>query len=118
MRIIEEFEKQQLKKDVPNFNVGDTLRVFVKTVELDKVRVHPFEGTVIARNGRGINASFTLRKVSYGEGVERVFPVHSPGLEKIEVISKGKVRRAKLYYLRGKRGKKAKVAVADNPQQP
>jgi large subunit ribosomal protein L19 len=111
MKQIEDLEKEQLRKDLPEFNVGDTLRVFVKTIEMDKVRVHPFEGTVIAKKGRGINESFTVRKTSYGEGVERVFPLHSPGIEKIEVVNKGKVRRAKLYYLRKRTGKRAKVDV-------
>lgn len=113
MKIVEEFSKSQIRTDLPQFNPGDTLRVFVKTVEGDKVRVHPFEGTVIAINGRGISKTFTLRKVSFGEGVERVFPFNTPSIEKIEVLHKGKVRRAKLYYLRGKKGKQAKVATQE-----
>ncbi len=113
MKIIEEFTNQQLKKDLPVFNVGDTLRVHVRTQEADKIRVHPFEGTVIAKKGKGISESFTLRKISYGEGVEKIFQLHSPNLEKIEVLQKGKVRRAKLYYLREKTGKKARVSVEE-----
>jgi large subunit ribosomal protein L19 len=96
------------KKEVPQFNVGDTIRVLVKIPEsTDKVRLHPFEGVVIAKHGSGIRQSFTVRKVSYGEGIERVFPLYSPGIERIEIIRSGKVKRAKLYYLRGKIGKRA-----------
>jgi large subunit ribosomal protein L19 len=96
------------RKDVPEFGVGDTVKVLVKIVEgQDKVRLHPFEGVVIAKRGRGANENFTVRKVSYGEGIERVFPLHSPGIERIEVVRFGKVKRAKLYYLRGKIGKRA-----------
>ncbi len=101
-------ESQYLKKDVPKFNVGDTLKVLVKIPEgPDKVRLHPFEGVVIAKNGSGVRESFTLRKVSYGEGIERVFPLYSPSIERIELIRSGKVKRAKLYYLRSKIGKRA-----------
>ena len=100
-------ESEYLKKDIPAFNVGDTVRVMVKITEADKVRLHPFEGIVIARRGSGTKDNFTVRKVSYGEGIERVFPVHSPSIERIEVIRSGKVQRAKLYYLRGKVGKRA-----------
>lgn len=97
-----------LKKDVPDFNVGDTVKVLVKIPEADdKVRLHPFEGVVIAKKGAGIRAVFTVRKVSFGEGIERVFPKHSPSIESIKVIRKGQVKRAKLYYLRGKVGKHA-----------
>lgn len=98
------------KKEIPAFAVGDTVRVMVKIPEgPDKVRLHPFEGVVIARKERGINSSFTVRKVSFGEGIERVFPLYSPTIERIEVIRKGVVKRkrAKLYYLRGKVGKQA-----------
>ena len=103
---IEAIESALMKKDVPKFNVGDTVRVMVKIPEgPDKVRLHPFEGVVIARKGQGIRESFIVRKVSYGEGIERVFPLHSPTIESIEVIRSGKVKRAKLYYLRGKVGK-------------
>ncbi len=101
-------ESQSIKRDVPEFNVGDTLKVLVKIPEgPDKVRLHPFEGVVIAKNGSGLRESFTLRKVSYGEGIERVFPIHSPSIERIELIRSGKVKRAKLYYLRSKVGKRA-----------
>ncbi len=101
-------EGQMLKKEIPEFNVGDTVNVLTKISEgADKVRLHPFEGVVIAKSGGGINADFTVRKVSYGEGIERVFPLHSPGIERIEVLRLGKVKRAKLYYLRGKIGKRA-----------
>lgn len=110
MKTVEEFNKQQAKKELTQFNVGDTVRVMVKTLEGDKMRIHPFEGTVIARKGRGIAETFTVRKLSFGEGVERIFPLHSPNVDKIEVLQKGKVRRAKLYYLRKKTGKETKVA--------
>lgn len=105
-------EAQQTKKEMPAFNVGDTVRVMVKIFEgqdkgQEKVRLHPFEGVVIAKKGSGIKQNFTVRKVSYGEGIERVFPLYSPGIERIELIRSGKVRRAKLYYLRGKIGKHA-----------
>ncbi len=100
-------ESEYLKKDIPAFNVGDTVRVMVKITEADKVRLHPFEGVVIARRGNGTKDNFTVRKVSYGEGIERVFLIHSPSIERIEVIRSGKVKRAKLYYLRGKVGKRA-----------
>jgi large subunit ribosomal protein L19 len=98
-----------LRKDVPLFSVGDTVKVLVKIPEGDKFRIHPFEGTVIERRGQGISSTFTVRKVSYGEGVERTFPVHSPTIESIEVLKKGKVKRARLYYLRNRMGKAAKV---------
>ena len=101
-------ESEYTKKDVPSFNVGDTVKVLVRIPESpDKVRLHPFEGVVIARDGSGIRQNFTVRKVSYGEGIERIFPLYSPSIERIEVIRTGKVRRAKLYYLRGKVGKHA-----------
>ncbi len=101
-------EQEYTKKEVPNFNVGDTVKVMTKIPEgPDKVRLHPFEGVVIAKAGTGISRSFTVRKVSYGEGIERVFPLYSPAIERIEVLRSGKVKRAKLYYLRGKVGKHA-----------
>jgi large subunit ribosomal protein L19 len=101
-------EQEYTKKEVPKFSVGDTVKVLVKIKEgEDKVRLHPFEGVVIAKQGSGIRSSFTVRKVSYGEGIERVFPLYSPGIERIEVSRLGKTRRAKLYYLRGKVGKRA-----------
>ena len=103
-------EQEYTKKDMPKFNVGDTVKVMVKIPEgPDKVRLHPFEGVVIAKGGSGIKECFTVRKMSYGEGVERVFPINSPFIDKIKVKRKGKVRRAKLYYLRNKVGKKSKV---------
>lgn len=101
-------ESEFTKKEVPHFKVGDTIKVLVKIPEApDKVRLHPFEGVVIAKQGSGIRESFTVRRVSYGEGIERVFPLYSPSIERIEVIRSGKVKRAKLYYLRGKVGKRA-----------
>jgi large subunit ribosomal protein L19 len=100
-------ESEYTKREMPKFNVGDTVKVMVKIPEADKVRLHPFEGVVIAKKGSGIKENFTVRKVSYGEGIERVFPLYSPSIERIEVIRKGLVKRAKLYYLRGKVGKRA-----------
>lgn len=101
-------EQEYTNKKIPQFNVGDSIKVMVKILEgPDKVRLHPFEGVVIAKRGSGINLSFTVRKVSYGEGIERVFPLYSPSIESIEVLRSGKVKRAKLYYLRGKMGKRA-----------
>jgi large subunit ribosomal protein L19 len=101
-------EQEVTKKEVPAFNVGDTVKVMIKLPEgPDKVRLHPFEGVVIAKKGTGVRASFTVRKVSYGEGIERVFPLYAPGIDSIAVIRSGKVKRAKLYYLRGKIGKRA-----------
>jgi len=97
-----------VKKDHPSFDVGDTVKVLTKIPEgPDKFRLHPFEGVVISREGRGVSEHFTIRKVSYGEGIERVFPLNSPSIERIEVIRPGKVKRAKLYYLRNKFGKRA-----------
>ena len=105
IRLIEE---GLIKKEIPQFGVGDTVKILVKIPEgTDKVRLHPFEGVVIAKKGGGINTTFTVRKVSYGEGIERVFPLYSPSIERIEVVRYGKVKRAKLYYLRGKVGKRA-----------
>lgn len=109
MKQIELIESAHLKKEVPKFNVGDTVCVYVKIKEEDKVRIQAFEGTLIRKRGRGTKATFTVRKVSYGEGIERTFLLHSPLLDKIEVVRAGKVRRAKLYYLRKKVGKKLKI---------
>jgi large subunit ribosomal protein L19 len=114
MNIIHTLEKEQaaaitLKRVVPEFDPGDTVKVMVKVIEGDNVRTQAYEGVVIARSGSGLNESFTVRKISYGEGVERVFPVYSPYIADIEVIRRGKVRRAKLYYLRGRRGKAARI---------
>lgn len=101
-------EQVYSKKEIPQFNVGDTVRVMIKITEgQDKVRLHPFEGVVIAKRAGGVRSSFTVRRVSYGEGIERVFPLYSPNIERIEVLRSGKVKRAKLYYLRGKVGKHA-----------
>lgn len=101
-------ESRFIKKDMPKFGVGDTVKVLTKIPEgPDKVRLHPFEGVVISKEGSGAREHFTVRKVSYGEGIERVFPLYSPSIERIEVIRSGKVKRAKLYYLRGKVGKRA-----------
>ena len=107
MDIIKKIEQEQLKADVADFRVGDSVKVHTRVVEGGKERVQIFAGIVIARRGTSVNASFTVRKISYGEGVERVFPLHSPRISKIEVVSKGKVRRAKLHYLRDRVGKKA-----------
>ena len=100
-------EQEYTKKEIPDFKVGDTVKVMSKILEGDKVRLHPFEGIVIAKKEKGIRSSFTVRKVSYGEGVERVFPTYSPQIEQIKVIHRSKARRAKLYYLRGRLGKAA-----------
>lgn len=107
--IIRELEKEQLREDLPKLLVGDLVRVFVKVVEGDKERLQAFEGTVIKIQGGGIRRSFTVRRISYGVGVERTFPYHSPRLGRIEVIRHGRVRRAKLFYLRDRVGKAAKV---------
>lgn len=107
--LIDEYNSEQLKADVPEFDVGDTVRISTRIVEGEKERVQVFQGTVIARKGKGLSETFSLHRVSYGEGMERVFYLNSPRIVKVEVIKKGDVRRAKLYYLRGKTGKKAKV---------
>ena len=107
--IIKNIENEQLKAEVPQFNVGDTVKVHVRIKEGDKYRIQIFEGTVIAKKHGGINETFTVRRLSYGCGVERVFPVHSPIIEKVELVRSGKVRRSKLYYIRGRVGKAAKV---------
>lgn len=116
MNSIDRIEAEQLRKDIPDFQPGDTVRVHVKVVEGDKERVQVFEGTVIARSGGAIRETFTVRKTSYSVGVERKFPLHSPRIDKIEVTAKGKVRRAKLYYLRGLSGRAARVT--DRSQKP
>lgn len=97
------------KEGIPDFSVGDTIRVLVKIPEGDKFRIHPFEGTVIEKRGEGMARSFTVRKVSYGEGVERTFPLYTPSIEGIEVVKKGRVKRARLYYLRNRIGKATKI---------
>ena len=114
MNLIQELEKEQIAKlsagkEIPDFQPGDTLIVNVKVVEGERSRLQAYEGVCIARSGGGINQSFTVRKISYGEGVERVFPLYAPMVDSIKVVRRGKVRRAKLYYLRGLRGKKARI---------
>jgi large subunit ribosomal protein L19 len=108
-KLIEELTKEQLRTDIPAFRPGDTVRVHVKVVEGTRERIQLFEGVCISRRGSGISESFTVRKISYGVGVERVFPLNTPRIDKIEVVRFGKVRRAKLYYLRELRGKKARI---------
>lgn len=115
MNIIEEIEKEQQAKlaetkKVPDFRPGDTVRVNVKVVEGSRERIQAYEGVCIARSGEGLHQNFTVRKISYNEGVERVFPIYSPLIDSIELVRTGKVRRAKLYYLRGRRGKSARIA--------
>jgi large subunit ribosomal protein L19 len=101
--------EEGFKKDITDFNIGDTVRVSVKVVEGDKERIQPYDGVVIARRGTSTRETFTVRKISFGVGVERIFPLLSPSIDKIEVLKRGSVRRAKLYYLRGKKGKAAKI---------
>lgn len=109
MNSIEYIESSQMKKELPDFKPGDTVRVYSKIQEEGKTRIQAFEGTVIGMKGSGLRRSFTVRRISYGEGVEKTFPVHSPSVDSIKVVKKGKVRRAKLYYLRKKIGKKTKI---------
>ena len=109
MNLVESIEQEYLKKEVPQFNVGDTVKVFVKVVEGDKERLQAYEGIVIAKRNGSVRETFTVRRISYGVGVERTFPLHSPRIDRIEVIRKGKVARAKLYYLRERTGKSARV---------
>ena len=109
MEKIQAFVNEQLKTEIPQFGIGDGVKVYIKIVEGEKTRTQLFEGTVIARHGGGISETFTVRRVSYGVGVEKTFPIHSPNVEKIEGFRRTKVRRAKLYYLRSKVGKAAKV---------
>jgi len=115
MNIIEKLEKEQIEKltegkEVPAFGAGDTLRIDVKVREGERERIQAFEGVCIARSNKGVNSNFTVRKMSYGEGVERVFPLYGPVVDSITVVRRGKVRRAKLYYLRGRTGKSARIA--------
>ena len=115
MNIIDELNREQMaaieeKRKIPDFQAGDTVRVNVRVTEGTGTRVQAYEGVCIARSGAGLNESFTVRKLSYGEGVERVFPIYSPMLESVDVVRRGKVRRAKLYYLRGRTGKAARIA--------
>jgi large subunit ribosomal protein L19 len=107
--LIQEITKEQLRTDLPEFRPGDTVRVHVKVVEGNRERIQVFEGVVIKRRGAGVSETFTVRKVSYGVGVERTFPVHTPKIANLEVVRRGKVRRAKLYYLRQLRGKAARI---------
>ena len=109
MQLVQEITKKQLRNDIPNFKPGDTLKVYVTIKEGDKTRVQLFEGVCIARKGGGISETFTVRKISYSVGVERTFPLHSPIIDRIEVAKIGKVRRAKLHYLRGLSGKAARI---------
>jgi len=115
MNIIQQFEAEQMQKlvagrPVPEFGAGDTVRVSVKVIEGDRSRIQAFEGVCIARSNKGLNSNFTIRKISYGEGVERVFPLYAPTIADITVVRRGDVRRAKLYYLRGRSGKSARIA--------
>jgi large subunit ribosomal protein L19 len=114
MNVLQELEQEQIaarteERPIPEFGPGDTVRINVKVVEGSRERVQAFEGVCIARRNRGINSSFTVRKISYGEGVERIFPLYSPQIASIEVVRRGRVRRAKLYYLRGRTGKAARI---------
>jgi large subunit ribosomal protein L19 len=109
MNILDQLEKEQMRTDLPVFRTGDTLRVHVRIREADKERIQVFEGVVIKKKKGGSRASFTVRKVSYGVGVERIFPLHSPVIDTIEVVQRGKVRRSRLYYLRGLKGKAARI---------
>ena len=115
MNLIDQIDAEEIArvtetKEIPNFQPGDSVRVNVRVTEGNRQRVQAFEGVCIARRNRGLSSSFTVRKISYGEGVERVFPLYSPTIESIDVVRYGKVRRAKLYYLRGRRGKSARIA--------
>jgi large subunit ribosomal protein L19 len=119
MNVIQQIEQAEMaavaqKRGIPEFEPGDTVRVHVRVTEGARTRLQAYEGVVIGRKGGGLHESFTVRKISYGEGVERVFPLYSPAVEKVEVVRRGKVRRAKLYYLRGRRGKSARIAEASN----
>ena len=109
MNVMEMLEKEQMRGDIPDFNTGDTVKVFVRIVEGQKQRIQAFEGIVIRRRRGEIRSSFTVRKISYGVGVEKTFPLHSPSIDRIEVITRGRVRRSRLYYLRGLRGKQARI---------
>ena len=109
MDLLKAFTNEQLKTEVPEINIGDTVRIHNKIVEGTRERIQMFEGTVIAKNGGGISETFTVRRISYGCGVEKIFPVHSPNVAKVELVRNGRIRRAKLYYLRDRVGKAAKV---------
>jgi large subunit ribosomal protein L19 len=119
MNLIQQIEQAEMagiaaKREMPEFEAGDTVRVHVRVTEGTRTRLQAYEGVVIGRKGGGLQESFTVRKISYGEGVERVFPIYSPMVEKVEVVRRGKVRRAKLYYLRGRTGKSARIVEATN----
>jgi large subunit ribosomal protein L19 len=114
MNVVEMIEKEQMRGDIPGFKTGDTVKVYVRIIEGQKQRIQAFEGIVIRKRRGHSRASFTVRKVSYGVGVERTFPLHSPVIDRIEVISKGQVRRSRLYYLRSLKGKKARIREATN----
>ena len=121
MNLLQQFEAEQLTRlssarAVPEFGPGDTVRVMVRVVEGERVRSQAYEGVVIARSNKGVNSNFTVRKLSYGEGVERVFPLYSPSVTEIAVLRRGKVRRAKLYYLRGRTGKAARIVEKRDPR--
>jgi large subunit ribosomal protein L19 len=123
MDIIQQLEKEQVEKlsagkEIPDFQPGDTVLVNVKVVEGERSRIQAYEGVCIGRSGGGLNENFTVRKISYGEGVERVFPLYSPMIDSIKLVRRGKVRRAKLYYLRGLRGKKARISEATSTGGP
>lgn len=123
MNVIEQIEKNEIarlvaERPIPEFSPGDTVRVHFRVVEGARERVQVYEGVVIARANKGLNSSFTVRKISYGEGVERVFPLYSPRVEKIEVVRRGAVRRAKLYYLRARRGRSARIAAKEDRVDP
>ncbi len=109
MEVIKQLEREQMRLDMPAFSPGDTVRVHVKIREGDKERIQVFQGVVISKRKGGMNATFTVRKVSYGVGVERIFPMHSPIIDKVEIVTRGRVRRAKIYYLRKLRGKAARI---------
>ena len=122
MNLIQTLEREAIDeltqaRAIPEFRPGDTLRIGVKVIEGDRTRVQNFEGVCIARSNRGINSNFTVRKISFGEGVERVFPLYSPTIDAIEVVRRGAVRRAKLYYLRGRTGKSARIAERRDPRR-
>jgi large subunit ribosomal protein L19 len=117
MHSLHDFDQPHMKKDLPHFKSGDTLKVFCKVKEGDKERIQLYEGVVIARHNQGISSTFTVRKTSYGVGVERIFPLHAPFIDRIEVSTQGKVRRAKLYYLRKLSGKKARIQAIDTRGQ-
>jgi large subunit ribosomal protein L19 len=112
MNVMEMLEKEQMRGDIPDFNTGDTIKVFVRIVEGQKQRIQAFEGVVIRRRSGDVRSSFTVRKISYGVGVEKTFPLHSPSIDRIEVVTRGKVRRSRLYYLRSLRGKQARIKEA------